>query len=89
MDRGPWSKAGSAPAGDFEAASKGRLRRPVLDDARRKVERALATVDAAQELARAAEAVVNSAETDLLGQESTGLSALRVALARYRAAHGD
>ena len=78
MDRGPWSKAGSAPAGDFEAASKGRLRRPVLDD-----------VDAAQELARAAEAVVNSAETDLLGQESTGLSALRVALARYRAAHGD
>ena len=89
MDRGRPSKAGSAPAGDFDAASKGWLRRAVLDDARRKVERALATVDAAQQLARAAETVVNSAETDPLGLESTGLSALRVALARYRAADGD
>jgi len=57
-----------------------RGRRAVLDDARRKVERALAVGDAAEELAKGAEAVLAANPAD-----APELSALRAALARYRA----
>jgi hypothetical protein len=57
-----------------------RGRRAVLDDARRKVERALAVGDAAEEVAKAAEAVLAANPAD-----APELAALRAALARYRA----
>jgi len=61
----------------------GRGRRAVLDDARRKVERALAVEDAAEDLAKAAETVVAAGPA-----HSPELAALRAALARYRAMRG-
>lgn len=55
----------------------------MLDDARRKVERALAVEDAAEDLAKAAETVVAAGPA-----HSPELAALRAALARYRAMRG-
>jgi len=53
---------------------------------RRRIERALATADAAEELAKAAQAALDVAEGQV-GPESTALNALRAALAKYRTAH--
>jgi hypothetical protein len=63
-------------------------RRVVLDDARRKIERALLVAAAAEELATAAEAVLTSAKAEQVNENAMGLGALRAALARYREARG-
>ena len=54
---------------------------------RRKIERALAVADAAEELAKAAQAVLIAAKVEQIVLDSMGLSALRAALAKYREAH--
>ena len=54
---------------------------------RRKIERALAVGDAAEELAKAAQAVLNAPDAEQNVLHSTSLSALRAALARYRDVH--
>jgi hypothetical protein len=89
MDRRRPIKATPAAAGGSDAAENRRLRRAVLDDARRKIERALATADAAEELAAAAGAIVNGPAAQSPGLERADLRALRVALAKYRATRGD
>jgi hypothetical protein len=66
----------------------GRGRRAVLDDARRKVERALALTDAADDLARAAQAVLLSAEERNVEDQRRQLEALRSALEKYRRLSG-
>ena len=63
-------------------------RRAVLDDARRRVERALALVDAAEELATAAEAVLRAAEAEH-DADRKDLAELRTALNRYRKMHAS
>ncbi len=61
-------------------------RREVLNQARRKVERALAMEGAADELAAAAGALLREAEGSTEGQE---LRALRAALASFHRLRGD
>ncbi len=61
-----------------------RGRRAVLDEARRRVERALAAAAPAEELAAAARAVVIASEDRPLEPGSPELMALREALASYR-----
>lgn len=59
-------------------------RREVLNDARRKVERALAVEGAAQDLATAAESLLAAAP----GTDSAEREVLRAALDRYRRMRG-
>jgi len=59
-------------------------RRAVLDKARRKVERALAVSDAADQLANAAQTLLDAAEVGPIIRESPSLGTLRDALGRYR-----
>ena len=61
-----------------------RPRRAVLDNARRKVERALAVTDAADQLANAAQTLLDAAELGHIAPQSPDLRALRDALAGYR-----
>jgi len=61
-------------------------RRAVLDDARRKVERALFVAGAADELAEAAQLVLSEAEVEQVAPERPDMAALRAALDRYRKA---
>jgi hypothetical protein len=65
-------------------AAKSGGRRAVMDDIRRRIERALAAADGAEQLAAAADAVLAAAEANPIGQDSTSLRALRDALVRYR-----
>jgi len=64
-------------------------RRAVVDSMRRKIERALAVSDAAEELSKAAQAVLIAAEADQIVLNSARLNELRAALARYRDVRGD
>lgn len=59
-------------------------RREVLDDARRRVERALASEGAAEELAAAAEALLQADPAD----NTPAREGLRAALGRYRKLRG-
>jgi hypothetical protein len=59
----------------------------VLNNARRKVERALAVEDTAEELAKSSQEVLNAADAHLIVVGSEALNALRAALARYRKLH--
>ncbi len=61
-------------------------RRAVLDDARRKVERALFVANAADELAEAAQMVLSAAEVEQLDPGRPDIAALSAGLARYRKA---
>jgi hypothetical protein len=72
---------------DREGAANPRPRRAVVDKMRRKFERALAAGDAAEELAKAAQAVLIAAEAEQVVLDSMDLSALRAALGRYRDVH--
>lgn len=74
---------------DADAATMRRPRRAVVDNMRRKIERALAVADAAEDLAKAAQAVVIAAEAEQMVLDSRALRALRRALTRYREVHGD
>lgn len=87
MDRRRRFQGAPAGPGDSDPAAKRRPRRAVVDNMRRKIERALAVADAAEELAKAAQTVVIAAEAEQIALESMGLSALRSALAKYREAH--
>ena len=62
-----------------------RPRRAVVDKMRRRIERALATADEAEELAKAAQAVLDAAE-EHVGLGRVDLKPLRDSVARYRAA---
>jgi hypothetical protein len=55
-----------------------------MDDMRRRIERALAAADGAEQLAAAADAVLAALEAEPIDRDSTSLRALRDALARYR-----
>jgi len=72
---------------DREGAANRRPRRALVDKMRRKIERALAVGDAAEDLAKAAQAVLMAAEAEQLVLDSMDLSALRAALGRYRDVH--
>ena len=74
---------------DEGSVTKQRPRRAVVDNMRRKIERALAVADAAEDLAKAAQAVLIVAGTEQIGLNRMGLSALRDALTKYREVHGD
>jgi len=65
-------------------SERSRRRRAVLDDARRKVERALAVSEAADQLAAAAQDVLAGAEVEETDRD-VRLETLRAALATYRA----
>jgi hypothetical protein len=60
-----------------------------MDDTRRRIERALAAADGAEQLPAAADAVLAAAEANAIGQDSISLRALRDALVRYRRHQGD
>jgi hypothetical protein len=75
------------PAASNDCAATPQARRAVLDNTRRKVERALAVEDTAEELAKSAQDVLNAADADQIVVGSEALSALRAALARYRKLH--
>jgi hypothetical protein len=64
-----------------------RRKRSVVDRMRRKIERALAVGDAAEELAKSAQAVLNAADSEQIIRDRAALSSLRAALARYREVH--
>ena len=70
------------------AAPKQRVRRAVVNDMRRKIERALGVADAADELGIAVEAVLTAAKAERIAPDSLALSELRAALVRYRRAQG-
>lgn len=89
MDRGKRLKGASVVPQDSGAATKRRPRRAVVDDMRRKIERALAVQDAAEDLAKAAQAVLIAAEAEQNIVDRMGLSALREALTKYREVYGD
>jgi hypothetical protein len=61
-----------------------RGRREVLNEARRQVERALASAPAAEELAQAAQALLDAAEAGQIELDAKPLADLRAALAKYR-----
>ena len=86
---GPGRRFQGAPAApaDSGAAAKRRPRRAVVDKMRRQIERALAVADAAEERAKAAQAVLIAAKVEQIVLDSMGLSALRAALTKYREAH--
>jgi hypothetical protein len=88
MDRGRRFEAGSPAPGESDAVAKRRQRRAVMDDTRRKIERTLLVATAADELARAAHAVLMAAEAEQIDVNSMGFGALSTALARYREARG-
>jgi hypothetical protein len=88
VDRGRRSRPAPAVPVDSDAASTKRPRRVVMNDARRKVERALWVADAAEDLAEAARAVLTAAEAARLDLDRMGLVALRAALTRYLEARG-
>jgi hypothetical protein len=73
---------------ESDAAARRRQRRALFNDARRKVERALGTADEAEELAKAAQAVLKAAEAGQIDLAGGELAALRAALARYHEAGG-
>ncbi len=77
----------SAAAASNDLAGTAQARRAVLDKARRKVERALAVEDAAEELAQSAEAVLNAADAEPIVFDTLAVGALRAALTRYREVH--
>ena len=89
MGRGRRFQGASAASPDSDAATKRRPRREVVDTMRRKIERALAVADAAEELAMAAQAVLIAAEAEQIVLNNMVLEALRDALARYREVHGN
>jgi hypothetical protein len=62
---------------------RSKRRRGVMNDARRTVERSLMVADAADELAKAAQSVLDAADP-----KDVGLAPLREALARYQALSG-
>ena len=68
-------------------SERSRRRRAVLDNARRKVERALAVSEAADQLAAAAQDVLAGAEVEETDRD-VRLETLRAALATYRARTG-
>ena len=68
-------------------SERSRRRRAVLDAARRKVERALAVSEAADQLAAAAQDVLAGAELEETDRD-VRLETLRAALATYRARTG-
>ena len=68
-------------------SERSRRRRAVLDNARRKVERALAVSEAADQLAAAAQDVLAGAEGEETDRD-VRLETLRAALATYRARTG-
>ncbi len=74
----------SAAAASNDLAGTPHARRAVLDKARRKVERALAVEDAAEELAQSAEAVLDAADAEQIVLDTLAIAALGAALARYR-----
>ena len=76
-----------APA-ETGRTGQGRGRRAVVDEMRRKVERALLVAEAAEELALAAEAALLAAESERVDADASHVSALRAALARYRQVSG-
>jgi hypothetical protein len=67
-----------------DAATNRRPRRAVVDSMRRKIERALAVSDAAEGLAKAAQAVLIAVEADQIVLNSARVNELRAALSRYR-----
>ncbi|HKV30802.1 MAG TPA: hypothetical protein VJT14_07285 [Candidatus Dormibacteraeota bacterium] len=85
MDRRKRRRGAAAASNDLATAPQ--ARRAVLDKARRKVERALAVEDAAEELAQSAEAVLDAADAEQIVLDRTDFHALRAALARYREVH--
>src|SRR2546428_6562629 len=89
MGRGRRFQGAPAASPDSDAATKRRPRREVADAMRRKIERALAVADAAEDLAKAAQAVLIVAGTEQIGLNRMGLSALRDPLTKYREGHGD
>jgi hypothetical protein len=72
---------------DPEGAANRQPRRAVVDKMRRKIERALAAGDAAEELAASAQAVLTAADAQQIVLDITALGALRAALASYREVH--
>ena len=85
MGRGRRFQGAPAASPDSDAATKRRPRREVADAMRRKIERALAVADAAEDLAKAAQAVLIAAEAEQIVLSRMGLNGLREALAKYRA----
>jgi hypothetical protein len=77
----------TATSKDSEVAANRRPRRAVVDKMRRKIERALAVGDAAEELAKSAQAVLIAADAEPVVLDSMALSSLRSALATYREVH--
>lgn len=88
MDRDRRSRPRPLVPAESDAASTRRPHRAVLNDARRKVERALAAAEAADDLAEAAEAVLTAAEAEQIDLDRLGVVTLRAALARYWKARG-
>ncbi|HEX6349688.1 MAG TPA: hypothetical protein VF160_09900 [Candidatus Dormibacteraeota bacterium] len=70
--------------GEPDLTQQRRRRREVLDGARRRVERGLIAVEVADELAAAADRLLEAPESE----RAAALDGLRAALARYRAAMG-
>jgi len=66
-----------------------RGRREVFNQARRQVERALAGAPAAEELARAAQALLDAAEAGGIEKESMAVADLCEALVKYRKLAGN
>ena len=89
MGRGRRFQGPTGAPQDEDSVTKRRPRRAVVDNMRRKIERALAVADAAEDLAKAAQAVLIVAGTEQIGLNRMGLSALRDALTKYREVHGD
>ena len=86
MERGRRFRDAPRSPEQADEASRRRARRAVVDDTRRRIERALVVAEAAEELAQAAESALGPAETERIGLDSESLSALRAALAKYRQA---
>jgi hypothetical protein len=63
-------------------------RREVLNDARRRVERALGSADAADELASLVEGLLIKAESGQVQLDAETVDALQRTVARYRATNG-
>jgi hypothetical protein len=84
MDRRKRPQGAPAESNDADVAANQRPRRAVVDKMRRKIERALAVGDAADELAKSAQAVLIAADAEQIVLDSRAISALRAATARYR-----
>ena len=84
MDRDRRFKAEAPAPAQSDAAAKRRLCRAIIDDTRRKIERKLLMEAAAEELAKAAQAVLMAAEAEKIDLNGTGFGALCTALAKYQ-----